>query len=89
MHSLLVALNIKDPATDRLVRELAAATGESITEAIRVAIEERLSRVRRRNAASANSGVLSEIVRRGRARATADTRGEDEILGYGPDGLPA
>jgi uncharacterized protein with PIN domain len=27
-------LNINDPSTDRLVRELAAVTGESITEAI-------------------------------------------------------
>nr|WP_293773894.1 type II toxin-antitoxin system VapB family antitoxin [Sporichthya sp.] len=89
MHSFFMALNIKDPTTDRLVRELAAATGESITVATRVAIEERLMRVRLRNAAAAHSGVLSEIVRRGRARAGLDIRSEDEILGYGPDGLPA
>lgn len=37
-----MALNIKDPKTDRLARELAAATGESITIAVRRAIEERL-----------------------------------------------
>ena len=41
-----VALNIKDPETDRLARELAIATGESITVAARRAIEERLARVR-------------------------------------------
>ena len=41
-----MALNIKDPETDRLARELAQATGESITEATRVAIAERLARVR-------------------------------------------
>lgn len=84
-----MALNIDDPTTDRLVRELAAATGESITVATRVAIEERLTRVRRRNAAAAPSNVLSEVIRRGRARATVDTRSEDEILGYGPGGLPS
>ena len=39
-----MALNIKDPDTDRLARELAAATGESITVATRQAIEERLAR---------------------------------------------
>jgi antitoxin VapB len=33
-----VALNIKDAETDRLARELAAETGESITEAVRRAI---------------------------------------------------
>jgi antitoxin VapB len=89
MHSLSVALNIKDATTDRLVRELAAATGESITVATRVAIEERLLRVRRKNAAATGPDVLSEIIRRGRARAVLDDRSEDEILGYGPDGLPA
>lgn len=40
-----MALSIKDPETDRLARALAEATGESITEAIRRALEERLTRV--------------------------------------------
>jgi len=80
-----VALNIKDPETDRLVRELAAATGESITDAIRRAVGERLQRVRHRRAAEPD---LQAIILRGRARATIDQRPEEEILGYGPDGLP-
>jgi antitoxin VapB len=83
-----VALNIKDPTTDRLVRELAAATGESITVAVRVAIAERLTRVQRQQNAAASAGVLDEILQRGRARACIDHRSEDEILGYGPDGFP-
>jgi antitoxin VapB len=37
-----VRLNIKNPETDRLARELAAATGESITTAVTIAIRERL-----------------------------------------------
>ena len=40
-----MALSIKDPETDRLARALAEATDESITEAIRRALEERLTRV--------------------------------------------
>jgi len=87
-YSLPMALNIKDPTTDQLVRELAAATGESITEAVRVAIAERLARVQRQQHAAASSGVLDDILRRGRARAWIDRRSEDEILGYGPDGFP-
>ncbi|MDQ3382985.1 MAG: type II toxin-antitoxin system VapB family antitoxin, partial [Actinomycetota bacterium] len=43
-----MALNIKDPVTDRLARELARATGESITVSLRVAIEDRLRRIRAR-----------------------------------------
>lgn len=39
-----MALNIKDPETDRLARELADATGESITVAVRTAIKQRLTR---------------------------------------------
>lgn len=79
-----MALNIKDLETDRLARELAATTGETITEATRHAIEERLTRLRRRPAKVAE---LSEIISRGRARRALDDRPEEEILGYGTDGL--
>src|SRR5207249_10051344 len=58
-----VALNIKDEETDRLARELAAATGESITVAARRAIEERLARVRRREAHPAADELQALIFR--------------------------
>jgi antitoxin VapB len=41
-----VALNIKNDETQRLGRELAELTGESITTAVTVAIRERLDRMR-------------------------------------------
>lgn len=41
-----MSLNIKNPETYRLVKELADATGESMTEAVTVAVRERLARVR-------------------------------------------
>jgi len=80
-----MALNIKDPETDRLARELADATGESITVATREAIRERLERVRRQ---PVKGHDLSEIISRGRARRNLDQRTEDEILGYNAAGLP-
>ncbi|MGL5859075.1 MAG: type II toxin-antitoxin system VapB family antitoxin [Angustibacter sp.] len=83
-----MALNIKDPDTDRLARELAALTGETITEAARTAIRERLARVRHRQRPTTSGAFVEELVRRGRARATVDDRPESEILGYGHDGLP-
>lgn len=39
-------LTIVNPETDRLARELAQRTGESLTEAVTVALRERLERVR-------------------------------------------
>lgn len=80
-----MALNIKDPQTDRLVRELAELTGESITVATRIAVEERLNSLRRRQRSSSD---LHGIIERGRTRATLDTRSPEEIIGYDQTGLP-
>jgi antitoxin VapB len=84
-----VALNIKDPETDRLARELAAATGESITVAMRRAIEERLVRVQARREAQPAADELRLLIARGRARPIIDERSADQIVGYDEHGLPA
>jgi len=83
----LVALNIKDADTDRLAREVAALTGESITDAVRVSLEQRLG-ILRRKAAVTSATDLTQIIARGRQRQRLDHRTEDEILGYDRDGLP-
>lgn len=82
-----MAINIKDDDTDRVARELAALTGEPITVAVREAIEARLALLRRREAAGSATD-LGEIITRGRQRRVVDDRPEEEILGYGDDGLP-
>lgn len=41
-----MSLNIKNPEAERLARDLAAATGESVTQAVTVALRDRLERVR-------------------------------------------
>ena len=43
-----MALSVKDPEADRLAREIAARTGETLTQAIVVALRERLARLRGR-----------------------------------------
>ena len=55
---------------------------------IRDALREKLALIRAREAAVARPG-LADIIARGRARRTLDERSEDEVLGYGADGLPA
>lgn len=84
-----MALNIKDDVTDRLARALASETGESITVATKLAIEQRLARVRAHKRASAGHDELHRIVERGRRRRMLDDRPEEEILGYDEHGLPA
>ncbi|MGL4439057.1 MAG: type II toxin-antitoxin system VapB family antitoxin [Bosea sp. (in: a-proteobacteria)] len=42
-----MSFHIRDPRTDKAVRELAALKGTSLTEAIRVAAENELDRARR------------------------------------------
>jgi antitoxin VapB len=83
-----MVLNIKDPETDRLARELAAETGESITVAARRALEERLVRVRARRKAAPAAEELREVILRARARAVVDDRSPEEIIGYDDLGLP-
>jgi antitoxin VapB len=39
-----MALSLKDPEADRLAREVAARTGETLTTAVIVALRERLAR---------------------------------------------
>ena len=83
-----MALNIKDPATEKFVRELAAATGESVTAAVRRAAEERLQRLRRPPAGRSLAAEILEIGRRCAALPDLDTRTADKILGYDDRGLP-
>jgi antitoxin VapB len=86
VHLPEVPINIKDPDTDRLARELARATGERITDAVRIAIEERLART------LAPSLDAVEVMRRARAELATlpvlDARPLDELVEYDDDGLP-
>ena len=59
-----MALNIKDARTDRLARELAQLTGQSIIEAVAQALEEKLQTERRRRGKQMNREALRKIVER-------------------------
>jgi antitoxin VapB len=83
-----VALSIKDPNVDRLARQLADLTGESITEAIHVAIRDRLEREQRRRGKTIDRARIDEIVARLAALPVVDDRSPDELIGYDEHGLP-
>lgn len=90
-----MALNIKDPVTERLAARLAELTSDSKTGAIRTALEEKLQRlihegqldtraanVRRFLVDEAWPQVPAEVI------GTSITKAErEEILGIGPEGV--
>ena len=83
-----MAFSIKKPETDRLARRLADLTGESLTDAVTVALKERLDRVRMRRRSRSLADRLDEIALRCAALPVLDTGSDEEILGYDEHGLP-
>jgi antitoxin VapB len=81
-------LNIKDPATERSVRALAAVTGEGVTATIRKAVEERLQRVGAHRGGRSLTAEILAIGAHCAALPDLDARSADEILGYDEHGLP-
>ncbi|MGW4848583.1 type II toxin-antitoxin system VapB family antitoxin [Nocardia brasiliensis] len=83
-----MALSIKHPEADRLARELAAQTGETLTEAVVIALRERLARETGRARSVPVRAELAAIRRRCSALPVIDNRSADEIVGYDERGLP-
>jgi antitoxin VapB len=84
-----MALSLKDPETDRLAREVARLTGESLTEAVRKALAERLQRERLRRGRPRQSlaDELNEIALHCAGLHELDSRSADQIIGYDEKGL--
>jgi antitoxin VapB len=83
-----MALSIKNPRAEQLALEVSRETGETMTDAVIHALEERLERIRGRKR---GPGLLDEIMQisaRCRALADVDDRSADQILGYDDNGLP-
>ena len=83
-----MALSIKNARAEQLARELAAQTGESITDAITNALEERLGRLHGRRTADHRREAAEAILAQSAALPDLDARSADEILGYGEHGVP-
>ena len=85
-----MGLNIKDPATEQLAREVAAMTGETKTGAIRTSLRERKERLALQHPSGDRERALSALLEREiwpslppGMRGHAPSPGEqEEILGY-------
>jgi len=81
-------LSIKNPQTEDLARELAARTGESITEAVTAAVRERLKSLRGPETAGRSRQRVERLLQQFGALPELDTRSRHEIVGYDEQGLP-
>ena len=83
-----MALSLKDRETDRLAREVSSLTGESLTEAVRRSLAERLQRERARRGKGADlARRMLEIGAHCAALPDRDRRPLDEIAGYDETGM--
>ncbi|HEX3829728.1 MAG TPA: type II toxin-antitoxin system VapB family antitoxin [Sporichthyaceae bacterium] len=85
-----MSLNIKNPETHALVRQLAERTGESMTEAVTIAVRQRLDRLGRSDAdIQARLAAIEEIARRVAPHMSEEARTIDHAdLLYDESGLP-
>ena len=78
-----MAINIKNAEADRLVRELSAITGETITETVIKSLAERLEKEKNKQITPLPiQRELLAIAERYQTLPTIDKRTEEEILGY-------
>lgn len=83
-----MALSIRNQKAEKLARELAAESGQTITQVIIQALEEKLERHRGRAAAYNLKEEILKISKRCSAIPDRDQRSVDAILGYDSIGVP-
>jgi antitoxin VapB len=84
-----MALSIKSGEADRLAREVARLTGESLTEAVTTSLRERLERERRRRGKRrAMADRLRALARECASLPDLEPTSPDEIIGYDEHGAP-
>lgn len=88
VQNLGVALNTKTCEADALARALAAETNESLTQAVTIALGERLERVRSAQQPTMQT-KLAALTADYAAAQVVNARTPEEIIGYDAAGAPA
>ena len=81
-----MAVLINDRETDRLIRELAQRTGQSITDAVRQSVQERLAGLDRKPGRVDRVRLVSLLAEAAAGSRGDDSRSDDEIVGYNDQG---
>ena len=82
-------LNIKDAETHTLAKRLASLTGESLTTAVKHAIQAKLAQVEKVQGGPSLADELDHIALHCANLPRRDNRSADQIIGYDETGLPA
>ena len=90
-----MALNIKNETVERLAAEVARLAGESKTEAVRRALEDRKARLAHRVADGDRASRLRRFLETevwptipaGELGRRMSREEEEQVLGYGPEGV--
>lgn len=81
-------LNIKDADTHALAKRLASLTGESLTQAVKRAVQERLEQVEKPRRTSRLADELDHIALHCASLPRRNGRSAEQIIGYDERGLP-
>ena len=81
-----MTLSIRDAETDKMARELAGITGETITDAVSKALEERLSKVRRNSNIEVRKARINELLKIANENMISPPLSDDDL--YDESGLP-
>ena len=81
-------LNIKDTETCALTKRLAYLTGESLTRAVKHAVQEKLEHLEKKSSRSTLTEELDRIALHCANLPRSDQRSAEEIIGYDANGLP-
>lgn len=88
MVCVSMVLKIKDADTQALAKRLASLTGESLTQAVKRAVLERLEQVEKTRRAVRLADELDHIALHCAGLPRRDGRSAEAIIGYDERGLP-
>ena len=83
-----MALHIVNPEADKLAREIARLTNESLSAVVVQALRERAQRLREAEGRAARLEKMREIAARSARKCSKDQRSHEAIIGYDEQGLP-
>ena len=81
-------LNIKDSETHALAKRLTSLTGESLTQAVKQAIQEKLAQVEKNRGVIRLADELDQIALYCAGLPHRDRRSAEQIIDYDERGLP-